>query len=284
MKKEKVMICITGLGCGVALIVLCFSLGILGKKRNSEVFFEISAKEVMEALKEEKDMIIYCGQDTCSACRSFSPILEKISNEENKKIYYLDVDLIVNQRELEKYQIQETPTLININNGKVYIYRGTMNEGEIRKAISDDDIEKVQLEGINSIIDDSLEKMKTQPKDFILYIGREDCGDCQKFEPILEEYLSDNASGVYYLSLKEYREKANRENATEEDVKKYEEIKEKYDIAWVPTLIHIRNGIQVSRFEFLDEGYGELEEKKKKEYEQEYIIKFYEWIDREIKY
>lgn len=59
------------------------------------------------------------------------------------------------------------------------------------------------------------------------------------------------------------REKASRENPNEEDVRKYEEIKEKYAIEWVPTLIHIRNGIQVSRFEFLDREYSELEEGKK---------------------
>lgn len=284
MKKEKVMICITGLGCVFVLIALCVSLGILGEKKNSEIFSEISAKEAMEALEEKKDMIIYCGQDTCSACRAFSPTLEKISNQENKQIYFLDVDLIVSQRELEKYQIQETPTLINICNGKVFIYRGTLNEEEIRKAISNDDIEKVKLEGITSIDANTLAQMETQAKDFILYIGREDCSDCQKFGPILEQYLLDNSGGVYYLSLKEYREKANREDATEEDVKRYEEIKEKYHIDWVPTLIHIRKGIQVSRFEFLDEEYGKVEENRKKEYEQEYITKFYEWINREIKY
>lgn len=80
------------------------------------------------------------------------------------------------------------------------------------------------------------------------------------------------------------REKASRENPNEEDVRKYEEIKEKYAIEWVPTLIHIRNGIQVSRFEFLDREYSELEEGKKNDYEKEYVTKFYEWMNREIKY
>lgn len=284
MKKEKIIIYIMSIGSIFVLITLCFSLGIFEKKKNTEIFPTISANEVVAALEEKKEMIIYCGQETCSACRTFSPMLEKVSVEEQKDIYYLDVDLIASQRELEKYQIQETPTLININHGEVSIYRGTMSEEEIRKAISENDIENVKLEGIIDIDYDSLVEIENQAKDFIIYIGREDCGDCQKFKPILEQYLLDNSNGVYYLSLKEYREKANKENASKEDVKKYEELKKKYDIDWVPTLIHIRNGIQVSRFEFLDEEYGKLEENKKEEYEQECIVNFYEWLNREIKY
>lgn len=126
-----------------------------------------------------------------------------------------------------------------------------------------------------------MKKVENQPKDFILYIGREDCQDCQKFGPILEDYLRKNSGGVYYLSLKEYREKAKREGALEEDIKKYEEIMGRYDVDWVPTLLHIRNGIRVSRYKFLDQEYGELTEQKKKEYEDEYILRFYEWMDRE---
>ena len=211
-------------------------------------------------------------------------MLKKISLEEKKDVFYLDVDLIANQNELQKYQIQESPTLININNGKIHIYRGTMNEEEIRKAISDIDIERVKLNGISDIDMAGLAQIENEAKDFILYIGRDDCGDCKKFKPILEQYLSEHSIGIYYLNLKEYREKAKKESADQADVKVYEELKERYDIDWVPMLIHIRNGIHVSRYEFLDEEYGQLDESKKQEYEQKYITDFYQWMDRERKY
>ncbi|MEF9839370.1 MAG: thioredoxin family protein [Lachnospiraceae bacterium] len=282
MKKEKAILSFLAFGSVVVLIILFFSLGISQRKQNKEIFSSITADEVVTAIKEKKDMIIYCGQETCSACRTFSPILESIAIEEKKDIYYLDVDLISSQKELEKYHIQETPTLINISDGKVLIYRGTMQKENIRKAVVQTDIEKEVLNGIVEINDDKLEELNNYPKDFILYIGREDCGDCQNFNPILEQYLLDKSYGVYFLDIKKYRENAIKENASKEEKEFYEQLKEKYEIEWVPTLIHIRNGIQISRFEFLDSEYGSLSGNKQKERESEYIAQFYKWMNKEM--
>ena len=55
---------------------------------------------------------------------------------------------------------------------------------------------------------------------FMLYLGRPDCGDCQAFKPILEDYLNKHPNeGVYYLNIKAYRDASLKEDATKEEKK-----------------------------------------------------------------
>ena len=63
------------------------------------------------------------------------------------------------------------------------------------------DLSKDQIIEIN--YDDVLKKIN-QKEDFVLYIGRPDCKDCQEFEPYLKKYLKKN-KGVYlyYFNIKE---------------------------------------------------------------------------------
>ena len=281
MKREKIIIYVLALSSIAVMIVLCISLKIFQHKNYSEFFCTISVEDAILKIEEKSDIILYCGQETCSACRAFAPELKQIADEENKEIFYLDVDLISSQKELQRYQIQETPTLITISNGDMAVYRGTMAREDIRQAITSMESEKVQLKGLEEISENELKEMEDEKTDFILYIGRDDCGDCQMFQPILEQYLSEDSNGVYYLNIKTIREKAKEENASERDIKIYDDLVEKYDINWVPLLIHIRNGLQVSRFEFLDDSYAALEESDKEEMKDDYVKKFYYWIERE---
>ena len=283
MKKAKVITFIMVLGAIITAFLLSYSLKFFSKTMSSkERFTEISLEEAILAIENKKEKIIYCGQETCSACRSFSPILDKVARESNKEIFLLDVDMIVNQKALEKYHIQETPTLINISKEGVWVYRGTMTEEEIKKAILETEIKKVKLDSIVSIELDELNKLEKKPLDFILYIGRDDCGDCQMFEPILEQDIKELSTGVYYLDIKEYRQKSIKENAGKEDVELYNNIKDKYGIDWVPKLIHIRNGMQVSEFQFGKESSESLKfDEKEMNKEKENLL---EWLEREVNY
>lgn len=74
--------------------------------------------------------------------------------------------------------------------------------------------------------------------------------------PILEQYINDESTGVVYLDIKDYRSKAIAESATEDDKAFYENLTGSLSISWVPTLIHVRYGIQVSRYEFLSREYN----------------------------
>ena len=135
MKKEKCVVLFVALITVVLLAILSSNLRVFEKSHDTSSFTSISPSDAAIALElKDRDMIIHCGQDTCGACRAFTPLVAKMANEVNLDIYYLDVDLISSQKELEKWQIQETPTLIVISDGKNWIYRGTLSEDDLYKA------------------------------------------------------------------------------------------------------------------------------------------------------
>ena len=67
-------------------------------------------------------------------------------------------------------------------------------------------VKKKSVKGIKKIQYAELKKVMEEDVSFILYLGRPDCGDCQAFEPILEDYLNNHPNeGVYYLNIKAYK-------------------------------------------------------------------------------
>ena len=142
----------------------------------------------------------------------------------------------------------------------------------------------IKIAPVNSLEEVSyadLTAMMNEPLDFVLYIGRDDCRDCQKFMPILEQYINNESTGVVYLNIKDYRSKAIAESATEDDKAFYENLTGSLSISWVPTLIHVRYGIQVSRYEFLSREYYELPARDQAAAEEEAIAEFHRWMSRE---
>lgn len=64
--------------------------------------------------------------------------------------------------------------------------------------------EKISVEGIQTIPYEELNELLNDDVTFLLYIGRPDCGDCQEFYPVLEEYVKQHdGTGLYYLNIKE---------------------------------------------------------------------------------
>ena len=79
---------------------------------------------------------------------------------------------------------------------------------------STDTASKIQIQGIENINYEKLTQNLNSNVKFILYIGRPDCGDCQEFYPILEEYIENHeGSGIYYLNIKDFRDRAKAESA-----------------------------------------------------------------------
>ena len=111
------------------------------------------------------------------------------------------------------------------------------------------DLSKDQIIEIN--YDDVLKKIN-QKEDFVLYIGRSDCKDCQEFEPYLKKYLKKN-KGVYlyYFNIKEYRDQANSQEATKKEKSRYNQMRKKLDFSWTPTLKLVINGKFVDQYTFL---------------------------------
>lgn len=123
------------------------------------------------------------------------------------------------------------------------------------------------------------EKLSSQT-DFLLYIGRPDCGDCQVFYPYLEEYVKSTNQGIYYLNIKNFRDNAKKEGASQEEIAFYENLQENLDFDWTPTLQHYQNGKVMERYTFLDLDYYSIsDEIKKQEAFNEFVGKFKSWMN-----
>ncbi|MGN1182204.1 MAG: thioredoxin family protein [Faecalibacillus sp.] len=126
-----------------------------------------------------------------------------------------------------------------------------------------------------------LQNMLDQKESFVLYIGRPDCKDCQEFEPYLKQYL-DNHQGVYlyYFNIKVYRDLSKKEDASQEEKEFYQQLVEKLDFSWTPTLKFIYQGEIEKSYTYLDESYYSISSKeKKKEKKQEYIDNLTKWLN-----
>ena len=122
-------------------------------------------------------------------------------------------------------------------------------------------VKKKSVKGIKEIQYTELKKLMKEDVSFMLYLGRPDCGDCQAFKPILEDYLN--------ASLKE--------DATKEEKEFYKNLYKTFDFNWTPTLEVISKGSVQRKYQYLDEDYYAIKDrsqqiKKKKEFIKEFKV------------
>lgn len=141
--------------------------------------------------------------------------------------------------------------------------------------------EKLKIEGIQPIAYEELTQNLNSDVTFLLYIGRPDCGDCQEFYPILKEYINQHeGTGIYYLNIKEYRDRARDEDASQEEKDFYENLYQRLEFDWTPTIHVVRNGDMVKTYQYLDEAYFEIEDREKQlERKQEFLDEFEQFMD-----
>lgn len=125
----------------------------------------------------------------------------------------------------------------------------------------------------------SLVEKLGQNEDFLLYIGRPDCGDCKEFYPYLETYVDQTNQGIYYLNIQNFRDNAKKEDASEQEKTFYENLQKNLNFDWTPTLVRYVNGKVKAKYTFLDLDYYKIEdEEKQKEKYQEFLDEFYTWM------
>lgn len=141
---------------------------------------------------------------------------------------------------------------------------------------------KIQINGIEEIHYEKLIQNLNSNVKFILYIGRPDCGDCQEFYPILEEYINNHeGSGIYYLNIKEFRDRSRSEDASQQEKDFYENLYEELHFDWTPTIHIIENGKFIDTYQYLDEDYIEMNDRKKQiERRQEFLDAFEEFMNK----
>lgn len=113
LNKKKLIIVMFFL---VLILLINYYINSLNKQ------YIINIKD-MTIFKELSNEFIYFGRPTYPNCEQFKLLLEEVVKEENKQVYYFDIDYfrnnsIINDNELneifEKYSINEIPAIIKL--------------------------------------------------------------------------------------------------------------------------------------------------------------------------
>lgn len=215
-------------------------------------------------------------------CVAATENVQKASEYLQLPVYYMDGDLYGDSEFAKNNDLYLSPALLLIRDDSLWKYEGKITYDTATRLIgsmlpSKED----RFDDLRNISYLELQDKMNQDLDFILYIGRSDCPDCQDFSPIVQEYVSKHSeSGMYYLDVKEYRD-AQSSDLGEADV--YQQIKETFSLNWVPCLFHIRNGIIISRYQYLDSDYYGIEDENElATMKNQFKSKFYSWMKQNI--
>lgn len=101
-----------------SIIILISLTGCFNKKSNIK---EITLEEFKEKIANKETFPLYVGNEGCSHCISYKPILESVVNENDIVLYHLDNSKLSDEEysEFKKYiKISGTPTVLFITKGE----------------------------------------------------------------------------------------------------------------------------------------------------------------------
>lgn len=143
----------------------------------------------------------------------------------------------------------------------------------------------IEVKGIKEVEYEQIEEMLSSKVQFLLYIGRDDCGDCIEFYPILDDYIKTHKdTGIYYLNIRQIRDNAKKEDASQKEKDFYQKIYDTFDLEWTPTIEWIRNGKIAKKYQYLDEDYIKITDREiQKEKKKEFIMEFNDFMNQYFK-
>lgn len=145
-------------------------------------------------------------------------------------------------------------------------------------------VKESSLDRVEEIVEINYEQLKEKlgsDTNFLLYIGRPDCKDCQEFYPLLEGYVKETNQGIYYLNVKKFRDDSRKEGAKQEEIDFFNHLKETLDYDWTPTLQLYVNGKKADEFDFLSMEYYNIENEEERQVEYDkFVTEFKKWLDK----
>lgn len=99
------------------LIILCalFLVGCSNPK-----YTEISVTQFQEKLDAKESFILVIGSDTCSACKSYEPTMQKVMKDTNLDIFYINLHVLSDEdysKIYSSYVVTSTPTTLFFKDG-----------------------------------------------------------------------------------------------------------------------------------------------------------------------
>ncbi len=117
------------------LLCLLLCLVITGCTDHSKKsYIEINYEEYKQKIENKEDFALYIGSTNCSHCQDFKPTLEKVINDYDLEIFYVDLSKL----DQEQYNhiwdwsaIEGTPEIIFIEKGNPKLF------GRVEGAVSE---------------------------------------------------------------------------------------------------------------------------------------------------
>ncbi len=257
------------------LIIVIHVVGLTGCRSSTYELTEITETELQECLQGKNDSVIFCTQDLCCGCDSVKKSLMEIAENGDIHIRTFNVETESAKQLLFQYGLDQVPAIIKISDGEINLYKGVLTKENIERLMSSNHIEYDRISEITEIsYTDFLQKTSSNI-DFFVYFFRNTCSDCQDFSKILNEYIRDNPNaGLYAVDISDIKS-----SFSEED---YEIFLDDFYIHWVPHILHIKNGVNLSSHEYPALEYRE--NKDGNDPKSEAAKAFYDWMDRELSF
>ncbi len=71
-----------------------------------------------DVLKSDKTVLVDFWAEWCGPCKMVAPVLDEIAGENKDKLTVAKLDIDVNQKTAQAYQVMSIPTMIVFQNGK----------------------------------------------------------------------------------------------------------------------------------------------------------------------
>ncbi len=253
------------------LVIAIILVALMGTGR--DVLLSINETDLQEMLAEKRDGVIFCYQETCRGCGDVEKDLTSILQKKGGKCLSFEVSSQNSKEILYEYGLSEVPAVIIISSGQVNVYKGDLSYENLKRVIESPLTEKDRISEVQEITFEEFMTKKSSPKDFFVLFGSKLCSDCIQFDGVLSQLTQEKENhGVYYIDIDTMKE-----SMTEAD---YDAVMDEYAIQWIPYLLHIRNGVIVSYYEYPNVLFRGNESTEGK---NEEIDDFYKWFDDELK-
>lgn len=99
------------------LIILCalFLVGCSNPK-----YTELSCDDLFTKLENKDTFVLVFGSDTCSACKSYEPTMQKVMKDTNLEIFYINLHVLSDEdysKIYSSYVVTSTPTTLFFKDG-----------------------------------------------------------------------------------------------------------------------------------------------------------------------
>ena len=105
----------------VLTLIIGFTFILMGCSTSKNHIKEITFEDFKEKINNKDSFVLYVGNEECSHCISYKPVLEKVLEDYDINIYHLN-NRALSDKELSEFKsyvsISGTPTVLFIENGE----------------------------------------------------------------------------------------------------------------------------------------------------------------------